>query len=297
MANDHIIMSVIPDAVLPPFADGPERCSGLPVVHFDTHPPELLALDEVERPWAAISQRPVAAHTIAQLRWVLCDESNSLFRRAELDHNYYVRRDVTRLHPLRLVLGQLANTLHAQGAPEASGVESLQNRIADIEKEVLTSPDIRDWGWGRLASTAALWAGGVAGSFIFLSAAFGVGVHKAPQVYHALEERWRRWRDKDDDDPPPPAASGGGGSVDRVSESPPGKNKGGVAVDRAATSTAPWQGWDSAANGYADTDWVGTALIGAAACLVWEALPSLGGWEMPELLRPELLHPELSPVF
>lgn len=297
MTSPYSRLTQIPDATVAAFVRDLAHCGGKTVQGFEAQPPAQLPYHDVGREWAAIQQRPIAAHTIAQLRWVMCDETNTLFSRAELDHNYYVRRDATSLQHLRRILGQVTTVLHAQGAIEASAVESLQNRITDIEKEVEASDDIRDWGWDKIALTGALWAAGVVGSFVFLSAAFGVGVHKAPQVYHALEKKWRSWWDKNDNDPKPPAASGGAGGGTVATSDKPGLHVVPRMIITPATPTA-WKGWDPSATGYAQDDWAGTLLTGLVVFAAIEALPAAvaaGARAAAAQPRPQP-HPEPGPI-
>ncbi len=246
----------ISDAMLTPFAQSGAHCEGKSVPYFEQHPPEQIPFDDVGHKWAAINQKPVSAHTIAQLRWVMCDSDNQLFRRAELDHNYYVRRDEDDLHTLGLVLGQITNTMHAAADENAIGVESLQNRLATIEQGVRESSDIRDWKPSRMILTGAMWAGGVAGSFVFLSVAFGVGVHKAPEIYDAIAKKVRSWFDKNGRGPKPPASPSG-------------------------------RAWTQADKGIAESDSAGTLLVGVLVFFAWECLPTLGEWEVPEVFAPD----------
>lgn len=213
-------LTTIPDTLLTPFVHGAEHCAGKSVPYFEQRPPEPLSFDEVGRQWALISQKPVAPHTIAQLRWVVCDTGDALFRRAELNSNYYVRRDADQLRQMGRVLGQITNAMLASGDHKAGEVESLQNRIDTIEKEVRDSPDIHDWSWGKIAETCSLWIGGGVGSFVFLSVAFGYGAPNAPIVIDKIATRVHDWRNKkknnkNDNDPKPPAppAIGGGDTV------------------------------------------------------------------------------------
>lgn len=270
----------IPDTLLAPFVSNGGPCEGFPIPYFDEHPPEQLSFKEAGRKWALIKQQPVASHTIAQLRWLMCDTDDVLFRRAELDHNYYVHRDADDLRLLQLVMAQVANTALAHNI---SGVDSLQNRIDEIEKGVRESSDVRDWSWGRIALTGAMWAGGVAGSLAFLSIAFGIGAPSAPKAMHAISKKWREWRDNNDNDPKPPVSPSGMGAEGGSAAS--GSGADGAA--RVAISQRPWQGWDRSAKGYADPDWVGTALLGAAAFMVWEALPGLSEWSISEVVIPK----------
>lgn len=295
MTNPHYRLTQIPDAMMAAFARGAAHCGGKTLQDFETQPPAQLPYHDVSRDWAAITQKPVAAHTIAQLRWVICDEDNALFRRAELEHSYYVRRDAAQLKQLRLVLGQVTNVLHAQGAIEASAVESLQNRFTDIENEVLASSDLRDWSWGNIALTGALWVGGVAGLLLNLTLAFGVLVpiatHKwvpvVTQTSDKVSKKWRSWWDKNDNDPKPPSASGGAGAETVVSSDKPGLHV--VPRTAIAPATPPaWKGWDPSATGHAQDDWAGTLLTGIVVYVALPALAPLGEWELPEFFSPIL---------